>query len=64
MKCKIQMWTIQGWADVKESVDGSDYKTALFDSEEEAEEEADLFRDLDHSVRIVPANTEEEFNLY
>lgn len=67
MKYKIQIYSgRQGWSDVKESIDGISevYKTSLYDTEIEADREADDFRDLEYQVRIVTENIEEDFNLY
>jgi hypothetical protein len=63
---KIQVKAIQGWADLKVNVDGTDeYVDDFCESEAEAQGECQaLNRELGGGYRVVPSDTPSDFDLY
>jgi hypothetical protein len=66
MKYKIQIPSMFGWADQKVSIDDSPYEVELFDTEEEAQEEADILEaELDdYEYRIVTEDVLADEDIY
>ena len=60
MAFKLQVESPNGWADLKESVDDGPHRLVTYATEEEAAREA---KDID-SVRVVPADTPSDDELY
>lgn len=67
MRFKIQIETLTGWSDLRESCDGAPYEVCFFPTRMDAvravEEMAELFEHLEQ-LRIVPSNTPETENIY
>jgi ubiquinone biosynthesis protein Coq4 len=65
---KIQMLTLWGWADLKTSIDNSDYEVEKFDSIQDAQNElqdmVDSMNDDPELYRVVKSSIVEEVNLY
>lgn len=70
MKYKIQIQAVNGWSDLKHSDDdGITYILDEYDSIEEAKKELEDIAgsfgdDPDEDYRIVPLDTDQDFNLY
>lgn len=67
-KYKIQISTLWGWADLKASEDGHDYKTESFDSIKEAMDEinqmVEFLNEKEELHRVVVFEEPEDVNLY
>jgi hypothetical protein len=69
MKFKIQIASVGGWADLKESDGQGSYEDCLFNTQDEAQAEIDSFPkdtegDSKDDWRIVPSTTEADDDLY
>lgn len=61
---KIQMEGAFGWGDMKESIDGSPYKTALFSKSEAERVASEYTKEFACQHRAVPYDTQQEGNYY
>jgi hypothetical protein len=64
MKCKLQIMSMGGWADLKVSENDKDYKAEIFNTISEARSEGVELKKLGHKVRIVAPDSPQEFDLY
>lgn len=66
MKYKVQVPCIQGWADLKESVNDEPHEVELFNTREEAQVALDSIQASipDFEGRVVTEDTEPEGDLY
>lgn len=67
MRFKIQMASVNGWSDLRSSIDGEAYEVCFYATEAEAEAAREDFRGLSEyleSFQIVPETEPETENIY